>query len=283
MIKTRLATIHNRTSDIQNEDLPFNEKNTLLSPHDLHELLASNGLEKSDPEHNIAIYRNAFVHPSYITRKNDDFEVGNEKCPPNCLPLQDMSYQRLEFIGDAVLGSVVATYLFERYPDVNEGFLSRVRTQIVNGVALSELAEKISLGKYCIISAQIEENGGRDNIKILEDTFEALLGAIFEDFGYTGAETFIVNVIEKYVDFSGIIVQKNNYKDMLVKHCQHSMQDIPKFYEVGIEMKGLGKIFTVCVKNKSGQVLGSGKGSSKKSAEKDAAFNALQYLGVATS
>lgn len=279
MLKTRLLTIHNRTQELQNEELPYNSKNTLLSATDLCALLSIYGVVKTDSG-NINLYRTAFVHPSYITRKNDDFEVGNERCPPDCLPLQDMSYQRLEFIGDAILGSVIATYLYERFPDVNEGFLSRVRTQIVNGVALSELSEKLNLGKYCIISCQIEENGGRENIKILEDTFEAFIGAIFGDFDYITCETFIVNVIEKHVDFSGIIVQKNNYKDMLVKHCQHNLQDAPKFFEVCIESKGQNKVFTVCVKNKSGMVLGTGKGSSKKAAEKEAAFEALKYLGV---
>jgi ribonuclease-3 len=90
-----------------------------------------------------------------------------------------MSYERIEFLGDALLGMIVANYLYTRFPDQNEGFLSKIRTKIVNGRMLGYLSDKIGFPKFAIISKQVEETGGRNNFKIMEDIFEAFIGALF--------------------------------------------------------------------------------------------------------
>lgn len=299
----RSQNIHNKTQVISNEELPYNTLNVLIQPEDLRVLFRDNGL--GDIEfHNINLYRNAFVHRSYITMKNDDFESGNERCPTGCLPLQEMSYERLEFLGDAILGMVVARYLYERFPDQSEGFLSKMRTKIVNGRMLGFLSEKIGFPKYVIISKQIEESQGRTNFKIMEDVFEAFIGAIYMDFqtydddiklpssvpfdplsgsGFHVTEQWIVNIIETYIDFPELIQSKNNFKDMLVRHMQHHNQDSPKFFEVNVVAKNNGKVFTYCVKDRGGAVLGTASAPSKKEAENLAAKAALTYYGVSLS
>ena len=122
----KIISIHNKTKEIESDDLPFNNTNIILKDTDLREFFDQNGLE-SITYNNINLYRNAFIHKSYCTMKNADFETGNIKCPSDCIPLQEMSYERLEFLGDSILGMVVANYLYERFPDQNEGFLSRIR------------------------------------------------------------------------------------------------------------------------------------------------------------
>lgn len=301
----RIQNLHNKTQEVKTEELPYNPNNFLLTDIDLRALFDKNGLSGIQ-FHNINMYRNAFVHRSYCTMKNDDFDSGNERCPDDCLPLQEMSYERLEFLGDAILGMVVARYLYDRYPDQNEGFLSKMRTKIVNGKMLGHLAEIVGFPKFAIISRQIEESSGRNNYKIMEDIFEAFIGAIYMDFqtendevglpstakladgpltgvGYYVAEQWITHILETNLDFADLIQSKTNYKDMLVRFMQHTYQDAPQFCELGISTRNNKKIFEYCVKNRSGVIIGKATGSSKKDAENIAAKNALSYYGQSTN
>lgn len=260
------------------EILPYNPGNTLLMPDQLRSLLSSNGVRA--PFKDISFYRMALVHKSYCTRKNENFVNGNVRCPPNCLALQECSNERLEFLGDSVLSLVVADYLYERFPDNEEGFLTKMRTKLVNGEMLASLSETVGLGKHVLISKQIDDNGGRENQKILEDTFEAFLGAIFLDLGFEHAQTFIITILESNIDFAELVVSNNNHKDTLIKYIQHNFNYLPKFQEV----KGNDtKQYTVCIKAKDGSIIGVGKGANKKMAEATAAKNALKYFGQAIS
>lgn len=298
----RLTSLHNKTQEIPDDALPYNPSNVLASEKDIRAFFDAHGLENI-PIYNLNLYRNAFVHRSYCTMKNDDFESGNERCPPDCLPLQEMSYERLEFIGDAILGMVTATYLYQRYPDQAEGFLSKLRTKIVNGKMLGYLSDKIGFPKFAILSKQVEDVHGRNNYKIMEDVFEAFIGAIFMDFhesgeevsfskpltaagfvplsgpGYHVAETWITTILEKYLDFAELIQTRNNFKDMLVQYMQHTYQDAPRFFELSVHIQNNQKVFTYCVKDRSGLVLGTAKGFNKKEAENMAAKEAMLYYG----
>jgi ribonuclease-3 len=295
----RLQSLHNKTQQVETLELPYNSNNVLLQDDDLRKFFDENGLENIK-WNNINLYRNALVHRSYCTMKNDDFTSGNERCPSDCLPLQEMSYERLEFLGDSILSVIVSRYLYERYPDQPEGFLSRVRTKIVNGKMLGSLAEKVGFPKFVFISKQIEESQGRLNYKIMEDVFEAFIGAILIDFqnpedeptmpkhipmipltgaGYYIAEKWVISIIEKFLDFAELIQSKTNYKDMLVRYMQHTYQDIPRFFEVSIDIKNGRKEFKYCVKNKSSVILGTATGLSKKEAENQAAYESLLFYG----
>lgn len=293
----RLNALHNKTQAVPDSELPFNPNNQLIQEQHLRTFFDDHGL-RDVQFRNINLYRNAFVHRSYCTMKNSDFETGNARCPTNCLPLQDMSYERLEFLGDAILGMVVARYLYERYPDQSEGFLSQMRTKIVNGKMLGSLADKVGFADFAIMSRQVEEVSGRKNYKMMEDIFEAFIGAIYMDFqemedtvtlpspyaklmpmtgsGYYIAECWIISILEKYLDFTELIQTKTNYKEMLNDYMKHKCHDTPRFFEVNVITRNNAKVFKFCVKDRAGLVLGIAEGASKKEAENQAAMIALR-------
>lgn len=295
----KINNIHNKTQELDTDEMPYNPKNIILNANDLESLFSNNGLNGISFK-DINLYRNAFVHKSYCTMKNADFNTGNSKCPSDCLPLQEMSYERLEFLGDSILGMIVAEYLYERFPDQNEGFLSKIRTKLVNGKMLGHLSDKIGFPKFAIISKQVEDANGRNNYKIMEDIFEAFIGALyidfqnddcsievknvknsmFEGYGFYIAKTWIIYIIENYIDFSELIAVKTNYKDILVSYMQHHLQDQPQFFEINIITKDNSKIFTYCIKDKNKTVIATAKGSTKKDAENNVALEALKHYGV---
>jgi len=295
----KIEILHNKTKNLSDNELPYNNKNIILQESDLKSLFDKNGLE-GIIFNNINLYRNAFIHKSYCTMKNTDFNTSNSKCPSDCIPLQDMSYERLEYLGDSILNFVVANYLYMRFPDQSEGFLSKIRTRIVNGKMLGYLAEKIGFNKYAIISKQVEDANGRNNYKIMEDIFEAFIAAIYIDFqtindkvilpekiklepltgaGYFIAEQWIIFIIENYIDFTDLILQKTNYKDMLVNYMQQTFQASPKFFELNISTIDSSKVFTYCIKDRNNTIIATSTGSSKKEAENNVSKEALIYYG----
>jgi len=268
----------------QHDDMPYNEHNVLFDHRTVTEIIS-----KYCPSFtigNIDIYRTSMVHKSYCTRKNENFVEGNVKCPPSCLPLQEESNERLEFLGDAVLNLIIGNYLYDRYCDSDEGFLTRIRTKLVNGTMLAELNQHASLPRFSIISKQIEENNGRLNKKILEDCFEGFLGAIFLDAQSQGknaldvASQWVIGLIEDNLDFTELIKQNNNYKDAFLKYFQHNFNVLPKFIELSTDATNNGKIFRVVIKDNNNTIIGTGTGATKKSSENDAAKNAMLYFGV---
>jgi ribonuclease-3 len=297
---SRLQSLHSKTAVVVNDgELPFNPKNIALTDADLREILAKGGL-RDLPYRNINVYRTAFVHKSYVAMKRDGFADANEHCPPGCLPLQQVPYERLEFLGDSVLGCVVASYLFSRFLDQDEGFMSRMRTKLVNGKMLASLASQLGLNRFAIISKQCEASGGRDTVAVCEDIFEAFIGAIITDFntdspdsqitlspslrstvsplsgaGFQIAEQWITNVIEEYVDFADMVAIHTNHKELLVKHMAQTGQDAPRLSEVSINMRRGKKEYTYSVRNRAGAIIGTGFGQSRKDAENDACREAL--------
>jgi ribonuclease III len=269
--------------------LPYNERNVVISEIELEAILSRFGLHAENAD--INIYRRAFVNKSYCTRRNENFVNGNMKCPHNCIPLQEESNERLEFFGDAVLSLVVGKYLFDRYPDSNEGFLTTMRTKIVNGIKLAELSRQIGLDKYVIISSQIEENNGRDNKNILEDVLEAFIGAIFIDYdlsrndmnGYDACRVWIVAMIEELVDFAELIQSNVNYKDRLVKYCQHNHMFVPKYtsFNPPVDKNSEDiKRYHIAITDQNGNIIATGDDLTKKGAEHNASKNALSYYGT---
>jgi ribonuclease-3 len=258
---------------IQQEELPYNIKNIVIKDDELLKLLTTYDI--SDKVNDINVFRTAFINKSYCTRKNENYIDGNLNCPKNCLPLQEESNERLEFLGDSILNITVAAYLFERYPNENEGFLTRMRTKLVNGKMLAWLSAKVGLSKYILISKQIEDNNGRNNHNILEDTFEAFIASIYQDMGFENARNWIITVIETHLDFSELINQNNNFKDILLKQYQQTHGYIPKFYEMNVETINNNKIYTICIKDKNDNIISIGKGANKKEAENNASQKAL--------
>lgn len=261
-------------------ELPYNTSNKLIQTNDIVRLVTSY-CDICKPK-NQEIYKRAFVHKSYCTRKNENVVTGNTNCPPDTIPLQEESNERLEFLGDSVLNVTVASYLFERYPEENEGFLTKMRTKLVNGKMLAKLCKMVGLGEFVLLSKQIEENDGRNNLNILEDAFEAFLGAIYLDLGFEVASFWVTSVIETHLDLSELVMQNTNYKDQFFKTFQQIHGYLPRFYEMNVETnKRTGqKTFIVCIKDANNNVIAIGKGSNKKEAENDAAKLAVDKISL---
>lgn len=154
-----------------------NPRNKALTKEAVETIMRNNGLDLT--VNNLAIYQRAFVHRSYL--KNPGTQ--QEPHSPDCIPLQDGCNETYEFLGDTILGSVIGTYLYDRFYDQNEGFLTKTRTKMVRGTTLGELAKRLEFGKYVIISEHVENEGGRTNLRILEDLFESFIAAIYLDNG----------------------------------------------------------------------------------------------------
>jgi len=216
---------------------------------------------------NVSYYQRSLVHKS-IYKAVKRYQGNN---------IQEYLIQhneRLEFLGDSVLSLIVANFLFHKYPDQDEGFLTRIKTKLVNGTQLAKLAKKIDLGKYILMSNHVQNIKGRDSQKILEDAFEALLAAIFNDLGFDAVNSFVLNIIDT-LDFDEILIE-DNYKDLLLKYAQHDKikPSTPEYTLIGTEGPPHNRIFTVAVVINGVQHC-QGTGKSKKQAEQIAAFLTL--------
>lgn len=218
---------------------------------------------------NIEYYCQAFVHKSIqkYTRNSS-----------TALNYTKQSYERFEYLGDSILNFIVADYLFKKYQNKNEGFLTRIRTKLVNGKTLAILARSLELGKYILLSSNVDKINGRENDRILEDIFEALICAIYLDLGFKKASNFVIKVIEKNINFSDLEYD-DNYKDILLRFCQHNMGTTPTYDTVecyGPPHKREFKV--VCSIQNVRYKYGIGK--SKKIAEQIAAKQTLIGFGV---
>ena len=203
----------------------------------------------------IELYQKAFVHKSAI----EDV----------CMS----SYERLEFVGDSVINLITAKYLYSKFPNENEGFLTRARTKIVSTDGLSKIANKLNLSEYIIMNDTGKQNNWSQNSKIQEDVLEALFGAVVFDKGFNVAEEVFLNVIEKYVDWD--IEVNDNYKDKLTSFAKS---------------KGFSKVEYNIVKKENndhivqviidGNKMCEGTHKQKKKAEQVAAQRALKSLQI---
>ena len=191
---------------------------------------------------------------------------------------QDLkSNERLEFLGDAVLGFITAEHLFAQFPDKDEGFLTRLRAKLVNGKALAECAENMGLGALILMSKNMAQEQGRRNRTILADALEALIGAIYLDQGLDSARTFIHNTMLDRVDLGQLAQQYDNYKSLLLEYAQARGWSQPQYRVVSEEGPSHAKTFTVDAVLR-GESFGRGEGGSKKMAEQRAAKEALIRL-----
>ncbi|HVU26673.1 MAG TPA: ribonuclease III [Verrucomicrobiae bacterium] len=190
--------------------------------------------------------------------------------------------QRLEFLGDSVLGLVLSQKLFEKFPDADEGALTKSRAKLVNATTLAEHARELNLGAYLILSRGEENSGGRDRASALADAFEALLGAIFLDGGFDAAQKFILrefaNDFESLTEISGI----ENPKGELQEFLQAKSANAPEYKTISADGPDHDRNFT-CAVFHDGIELARGSGKSKKAAESDAALAALKKLRELTT
>ena len=186
------------------------------------------------------------------------------------------SNERLEYLGDAVLGFLVAEHLFQQYPNRDEGFLTRLRAKLVNGRALAQRAREINLGHFVQVSDSLSDDQKNGN-SILADAFEAIIGAIYIDQGIEATRLFVTNTVLTYIDLDKLARVKDNHKSMLLEFVQARSQKQPEYEVVSESGPSHDKRFVVAV-IVDGQEFGRGEDRSKKSAEQIAAQYALERL-----
>ena len=211
---------------------------------------------------NSELLANALLHRSHIHVTGMDRESSNE---------------RLEFLGDAVLGLVVNEVLYKNFPDRSEGDLTKMKSLLVCGARLSEVAKAIDLGIHIRMSRSEAATGGRKRSSILADTMEALIGAIYLDAGLAAADRMIQRVV--LLGIEGVLAQRSlrNFKSRLQEMIQARYKSPPRYKILSVEGPDHDRIFKVAV-TFSGTVLGTGTGGNKKSAEQGAAQEALEVL-----
>lgn len=185
--------------------------------------------------------------------------------------------QRLEFLGDSVLGLVLTRELYDKFPNVSEGPLTKARAQMVNRKTLAEQGRKIGIGDHLILSRGEESSGGRQRDSALADAFEALIGAIFLDGGFEAAQKFVLQCFkDEFGEWTGI-PNLDNPKGELQEILQASSPEAPQYELVSTSGPDHDRVFE-CVVRHNGVELGRGTGKSKKAAESEAALAALKIL-----
>lgn len=187
------------------------------------------------------------------------------------------SNERLEYLGDAILGLIVSEFLYKKFPGLHEGDLTKLKSSLVNEVVLAKISTKSGLCEYIMLSAEEEKAGGRAKLSITSDALEALFGSVYLDGGLKSAQNVIRNLIlenyEEHVNDKSL----HNYKGELLEHVQKNGTSTPRYEvidEIGPDHE---KIFIVNVLIDKKE-MGTGEGSTKKEAEQNAARTALEKI-----
>ena len=208
---------------------------------------------------NFELYEIAFIHRSATFTLPNGKKVNNE---------------RLEYLGDAVLDAILSDYLFEKFPDANEGFLTKIRSRIVNRDVLNELA--VSMGINKLLISKISSTHHTKNL--FGDAFEALIGSVFLDKGFKRTKKlFIKNVLNKYLNLNQIVRTDSDYKSLVFEWVQKNKSNLIFTYNEEYDFNMKKSVFSTILSIDK-QEFGAGHGSSKKEAEQEAASQAWKRL-----
>lgn len=210
--------------------------------------------------HDESLIRRALTHRSHANERGD----------------RTADNQRLEFLGDALLGLLVSEELFHRYPTASEGDLSGMRARLVNEASLADHARRLGLGASLLLGKGEDRSGGREKDSILADAFEAVIAAVYLDGGMNSLREVMKTHFFKYIDYTRLSPHGSDYKTMLQERLQ-ALSKSPTYRIVEVSGPHHCRLFRVEVLD--GEiVLGSGTGSSRKGAEQEAARVALERL-----
>ena len=271
---------------------PWNLKNKDITTQDVESIMRRYGCPGFKVRE-LKWFAQACVHKSYVDRPEVWAEQSGEQMqmaekPPGCLGLKEKDNEELEFAGDSVLSAIVGKYLKMRYPGEGEGFLTSLRTQIVNNNTLGELAKKMGYAEHLILSRHVEEVcDGRNNLRILGSMLEAWIDAIMEHEGNEGvaydcARKFFISIIEKHINFSKLIAEDNNFKNQLLQYFQAHFHQPPRYKEVKVDGPPHDRTFTMGVLDIHGNVISTSTARNKKVAEQDASRIALEMYAKKT-
>lgn len=211
---------------------------------------------------NDTLLKNALTHSSYANEVRGGVR----------------SNERLEFLGDSVLSIIVSSYLFERFSDIPEGELTKLRASLVCEKSLCNFSRELNIGEFLQLGKGEEKGGGRERDSILADAFEAVLAAIYLDGGMEAARRLVMRFIIPELEHTEDDVFKD-YKTALQEIIQRNPEENVSYYLIGESGPDHAKQFEVEVRLNS-NVIGRGKGKSKKRAEQMAAKQALELMGA---
>lgn len=288
----RVSSSWFQDGDFKNHIL--NEVNKPITADFINKIFKKYGLNHK--VQNLELFQLAMIHVSYMNRSTvtdktarmlkDVIPIAPHK-KHLAMPLKDQNYGRLEFLGDAKIHDILAEYLWERYENEDEGFMTKLRTKIERSETLAELAKKLNLHFYAVVARNIEQSGGRlYNAPLTEDIFESFMGALSREITFEELKKFVINIVESELNMSELIYMNDNYKEQLMQYFHTEKWGEPKYIEdVDLQRtvkEGCQEVkyFTINVKNSQGEILGIGKGNSKTRADQNAALDALINLDV---
>ena len=293
--QTVYQSLHNPT----NRYLTINDLKLIFQKAGILEELEKNGEDFT--KWDLPNFQRSFTHISYThnrTKKQGKNVIENEDdgvIPAKCIPIQEQSMERLEWLGDSIIQSIVGVYIWERFPNQEEGFYTIFRSKLVKTEALAQLGGFLGFNPLLIISKHTEDYcNGRTNAKHLEDAFEAFIGALWEQTGekykYDIIKKFILNSIETKIDIPMLIIYNDNYKDILMRYYQcHFDGKFPTYSSVNMEEISQGedkakrKVYTESVKDIYGHDIAFGSAKSKKEAQQISAKEACKMFGLRVS
>jgi len=191
------------------------------------------------------------------------------------------SNERLEFLGDSILNLIVAEYLYRRYPNAEEGELTKIRARLVNRKALAAYGKSIHLSEFIFMSPSAKQSVGKGYATITADTYEAVIAAIYLDGGFEAARKFVEQQLLAALKKGSVATDDENYKSMLLEYAQSRGLGVPRYAIVHEEGPDHDRTFTVDV-ILGNERKGSGSGKNKKEAEQAAASKALEHLLMET-
>jgi ribonuclease-3 len=212
----------------------------------------------------LTLLNQALMHRSYV----HDVELDRAE-----------SNERMEFLGDAVLGLLVNEHLYYKYERRQEGRLTKIKSLVVSEAILSRKAEELSLGDYILLSENERSSGGATRASIIADAFEAVIGAVFLDSGLKHARRFVEAHLLHEIDELLEVDEYRNYKSMVQEYAQRKFGSRPRYRVVSAKGPEHERVFFVELRL-GGRALGRGEGKNKKEAEQLAARSALAKLGL---
>jgi ribonuclease-3 len=282
-----------------------NIHNVLISKIQVEKIINSH-LKKPVSIKNLNLYRQAFMHKSFTIK--DNFEDPEDQ---NCM-FEDFKVEnneKLEFFGDSCINLITAEYLFDRFPDKDEGFLTKLRTKLVRNTQLSFLGEQLGFNKYLLISTHIEKISGRNNPRLIEDVFESFAAVLFKDLGFYSCREFIYSCFNKYINMEYLTSNNDNYKDILLRFFQVNDWNHPIYETISHVCTSSKREFSTCIVIDKSIITNSifyqsmvknhnkiivkynipdnekcyieiGFGATKKTSEQDVSKNALSMMKV---
>lgn len=296
-----------------------NIKNKLISKASIERII--NRYNKNNAPtlvNNVSLYQTSFVQKSFSNMDQDN--LASDNCCSINLNCTTSSNERLEFLGDKIIDFITTEFLFDSFPDKDEGFLTKLKSRIVKKQSLAYLGDKLGFREYMLISTHVERNNGRNNPRFLEDIFESFIGGFYKDQNsdIIVVKKFLLGVYDEFVDLENLINVNDNFKDSILRYFHSKnyghpvytslnvydgttvikqfvsailipIEDISEQEDISQAKKIQEKILKslpeepkgLLLKSLNGHlVLGTGTGETKKSSQQNCSRQTLLNLGV---